>query len=225
MPENAVLCVKCGHDMRTGTRYQPRAAAANLLRLLTTGIGIVILAGLARTYLRRRAEQEAPPVPATAGKPEAAEPADGLPAEEPQAPPAPADASIVEAPPAGVTQEVAASAAPAPVEAAATPASSAQADEAMMRTYEEGLQRWLAQRYPPYVSGDEAVLRRANGRVHRGKVFEIGVDRVSLLTDGAREEIPFALLDHGSRLRCDKAYRLRWVDFQVKRRAGAAGNL
>ncbi|MFH0953804.1 MAG: hypothetical protein V1873_05705 [Verrucomicrobiota bacterium] len=211
MDESAVICVQCGYDSRTRSRYAHRQAPSRLLNGLLTAMGVLIFAGLVRVYLQRRAGPMILEAPARAP----AESPTGTGAEIPEVPP-PAATTTVSAAPGMPTQAVAAAATPT---AATNPVPNAEeVNRAMVEEYRRSLIDWLDQKYPLYASGASAVLRRENGRVHRGVIFEIKPDEVTLLADGGQVAVPYAQLDQASRLRCDRVFRNRWVEYQVKKR-------
>jgi hypothetical protein len=72
--------------------------------------------------------------------------------------------------------------------------------------------------------GASVVVRRMNGQVHRGVLTDLRKDVVVLvMPGGVVVEVPLQALDGPSRLRCDRAFRDRYMDALAKRHMQAAG--
>lgn len=76
----------------------------------------------------------------------------------------------------------------------------------------------LDSRFPPYSSGQQVVLRRSTGLIHRGILKNMGPVFLEIEQDGVLMEIPVEELDRSTRLKCDPAYRKRYVDYRADRR-------
>ena len=73
--------------------------------------------------------------------------------------------------------------------------------------YRAALNHQLVATYPLYAPGDAVVLRRGNGMIHRGTLAGLKPDAVVVVKSGQTNEIPLKVLDRASRLKCDPAFR------------------
>ncbi len=207
MATDAVICIHCGFDARTGSPYIVNPQKPRMLQWVLWGVGLIILAGLAKSVLLK-------------GKPEAVSPSAVTVSQEPVV--AAATATVT----AAATGETAAAVQPvAGVQTAAPPAvaesATKRSPEEMKKIeadYRAALNRQLATTYPVYAPGNAVVLRRINGQVHRGTLAGLKPDAVVVVSGGQTNEIPMKLLDRASRLKCDPAFRAQVVDFHVQKR-------
>src|SRR5665647_521706 len=51
MAPEAVICIRCGYDTRTGLRYLDNPQKSRMLQWVLWGFGLIILAGLTKTFL------------------------------------------------------------------------------------------------------------------------------------------------------------------------------
>lgn len=79
-------------------------------------------------------------------------------------------------------------------------------------------ERELDARFPQYSSRQQVVLRRSTGLIHRGILKKMGPVFLELEQDGVLMEIPVEELDRSTRLKCDPAYRKRYVDYRAARK-------
>ena len=223
LPEGAVLCVQCGHDLRTGRRVDDEAAPK---RNPLTIAGVALLVAVAAGLVAWRLGGSGPAAPAPASGPApvvaAAEPSsEAHPAPAPEVPTA-----VTNAAPAAVPDE----AAPSPtqevvaagVESNALPDEPAvpAVDPVMVENEQRGLVTdQLDQKAPLYEPGDEVELRLSNGLVQRGKLQSRTAEGLVLqVASNLTKTVEFGAMDRASRVRSDPAYRARYLDFHVQQR-------
>ena len=201
MAPEAVICIQCGYDTRTGSQYLDNPQKSRTLQWVLWGVGLIILAGLAKTFVfKSEVKEVSPPVAASA----------------PQAPvPAVSVAATGET---AAVQPVTGVQTAQPSAAAAVTNKSPVDIEKLAAEYRARLTEQLATTYPLYAPGDAVVLRRANGMVHRGTLVELKPAAVVVAGGGQTNEIPMTALDRASRLRCDPSFRVQAVDFHVQKR-------
>jgi len=214
MAEDAVICIHCGFDTRTGLRLETDNPRARLFQMVAKVLLVAVIAGAAWMAYKRLVPSES--APAAAAAPQvvatAAEPAPAAaPASPVAAAPTTAIAGLV------VTQSLVVTQAQAAASGAATNLTP-QDLVLMEQKYRESVVRQMDQFYPPYAVGATVVLRRVTGLVHRGMIQEFRKESVVLLADGAGVEVPLVSLDQTSRLRCDAAFRTQFIAFQVRKR-------
>ena len=199
--DGAVICVKCGFDLRTGKRVSMQIAHNRTLQILLLAMGVIIIVMLAKSvFMDRKGGEPIQVLPAvTSEQASVSMAASNV---------APSMAVVVTSAP--VSGAVSATGTPATAEAEASLANTAE----MQRLYAQQLDR----RSPMFVKGESIALRRANGMMHRG--FFIGVQGTNavLLAGKERIEVPLAVLDQPSRIRSDEAYRKKWVEYVVRKR-------
>lgn len=211
MPADAVICVRCGFDTRTGTTWQTKQSYFAIWRRISPLLGVVILVGIVWTITKRWRESGSigePPVikPQTAAQREVS----------PES--SPTQSLVVSAPVPAQIQDVADTTTVATAQASDTatnvvaeaPAGPSKAD------IEIRLTQTLNARLPLYAHGAQAVLRQKNGLVHRGEIVVLGTNSVTLKTEMGIREIPFAVLDRDSRLRCDPDFRQRLIQARAE---------
>lgn len=197
---DAVICVHCGYDWRSGRRPDmPTPAPASSQRLvivIAAAVAAGVLAGAVAIKIGRR-PAPAPTPPAVAQVPQ--------PAPGPPPPPAPAPAQTGGVP--AAAEPPAEPEGPSPEELAHTEA-----------LYRLELHQELDRRLPMCEKDTEVALRMDNGLVCRGTFVGVKHGVAVIMQDGNSQEIPLQELDRTSRLRIDKDYRDRLVDFRVRRR-------
>lgn len=191
LPEHATRCERCGHDLTPAPPQASRPSAWVIVAiLLATALALLALGLLAFGLLRSRSNVSTPPVQE-----------------------APVD-----------TQETAAdevAALPEP-----TPAEETDAEAVRQRELEEQKNRMRAtlgkqldQNRPPYTIGETVALRREDGMMLRGVVLEIAADRIVVSNAlGQTQTVAIDQLDANTRLRCDPAFRQRFLDYSTEQR-------
>jgi hypothetical protein len=215
MAADAVICVQCGFDTRTGVSWQTKPAGHNLMKPILAIAGAVIIVGWLHLWLKSRRESgpigEPPPVATPSAS--AVSPPPVLEQTEPSATSASSKAEVVvAAPPSNAT----------PPETTANVPETASAPRMSRDELERQLTQTLDARYPLYTRGAQAVLRQNNGRVHRGEIIVLATNSVTLKTELGIQEIEFALLDKESRLRCDAAARKRLIQTRIEQMLSAS---
>lgn len=205
MAQDAVICVRCGFDTRTGVSWQAKQPRKNIVGVVLGVVGVIIVAGWLHLWLKAKRQSgpigEMPAVVAPVSQPQATQ----------AAAPSSAQAPVTESPTTDVAVAEAAPAASVDDEEKSTEVVGQPAREEL----ETQLTQALNARYPMYARGGQAVLRQNNGLVHRGEVIALGTNAVTLKTETGIKEIPFAALDKESRLRCDPEARRRLVALRV----------
>ena len=204
MAAQAVICIQCGYDTRTGSQYLDNPQKSRMLQWVLWGFGLLILAGLAKTFVFTggTGEDRGTVVPPLQQAPVAAVPA--------ETPATTSETAAVQA---------AAGVQPAVPSAAADVTNKSPAEIAELEAeYRARLNEQLATTYPMYAPGDAVVLRRINGMVNRGTLTELKPEAVIVVGGGQTNEIPLKALDRSSRLKCDPALRAQVVNFHVQKR-------
>ncbi|MBP7828302.1 MAG: zinc ribbon domain-containing protein [Kiritimatiellae bacterium] len=209
MPPGAVLCVECGYDVRKGVRLGETPGWPPYVRWLIAGAGVIIVVMLVKTFLRPHAISEiAAPAPAVQAPPPA-----------PTAPvPAPEAAPVAEPAPAPPPVPVPPSETNAPL---AEPEVSAEELTRLEADYRASLQGRLDQQQPLYRPGDVVELRKVNGLVIRGKLKSVDAQNALVLREEGEASVPLAELDRESRVRCDAAFRDKFIEYLVKKNIGS----
>ena len=211
MSDDAVICIHCGFDTRTGLRLETDNPRARMFQMVAKILGVLVVVAGAwfalKWYSSRWAtlpEPMPPPVAAPAAAPE-----------EVVAPAAPTTTMVA----AGlvVTQSVVVTQSQASATGSAT--NMTPEELALMEArYLESVTRQTDQYYPFYSVGSTVVIRRVTGLVHRGTIKEFRKESVLLDSDGSAMEVPLATLDQASRLQCDQQFRAQFIAFQVRKR-------
>jgi phage FluMu protein Com len=233
---DAVLCVNCGFNLKTGRKAGGDGwFAANKNLVLLLGGGLIALA-LGLGYLLWP-ETEAPPPPFVPTA-ESAAAKSAKPAVEPPAPATPAEPAVAtnavaetNAPPPPTKEELAAQKAEAKrlaLEAEAEAkrlALEAQAEaeraafEAKKFEAEQNLRLQLDTQAPLYQTNENVELRRKNGVVDKGTLTSFsgtGTGRVVLVATPVGEiGVPLILMDTPSRLRLDPEYREAYIQHRM----------
>lgn len=213
LPEGSVLCVQCGYDFRSGRRVDEEVAPRSN-PLMIAGVALLVAVAAVLVAWRILSDGESVPPPVAAPAPVVAP---APPAEPAPVPAAPATTTVaaVEAPvvsnPVAVVEAVVETNT-VPVEPPVDPA--VLAGEQRVIVTEQ-----LDQQAPMYQAGDELELRLTNGLVQRG-VFVSRTEQNLLIQVGSNQTkvMEFSLLDRGSRVRGDAAYRSRYIEFHVNQR-------
>lgn len=212
LPEEAVICVQCGYDFRSGRRVDEEAAPrSNPLLIAGVALLVAVAAGLVAWRILGSSPPPppvSPPAPVVAAP---APPAEPTPAPAVASNPAPAEVVATNTPSTNLVDTVAETNAPP-----AVPAVDPAVVEAEQRN---AVEAQLDQMAPLYNAGDELELRLTNGLVQRG-VFASRTETalVVKISSNQTRAVEFTLLDRGSRVRSDPQYRARYVDFHVQQR-------
>ena len=200
MAPEAAICLQCGYDTRTGSQYLDRPQQSRILQWVLWGVGLIILAGLLKTFVFKGGSDEVQGTAVSAEQQAAA-----------AAPAAPGEAAAAQSADGAQTSVTSAVGGPADQPSAE--------EEKLQAEYREKLMKQLAITYPMYAPGDAVVLRRVNGQIHRGALGELTADAVVVVNGGQTNKIPLKVLDRASRLKCDPAFRAEIVNFHVQKRA------
>lgn len=211
MAEDAIICVRCGFDTRTGITWQAKSARNNIVRLVIGVSGVVIVAGWLHLWLKAKRESGS-----IGDMPVSVHSASGSAmtstTERVIAQPAPREIATVEVAVAEVPAHTSIT-----EETQTVPAGPSR--EELEKQFTETLNA----RYPLYERGAYAVLRQNNGLVHRGEVLVLSTNSVTLKTEMGIKEIPFAALDRESRIRCDPEARRRLIALRVDQKLAGSG--
>jgi len=221
MSEDAVICIKCGYDTRTGIAHEERVGVKRSAKPVLAVLGLVILAGIAWTglkYFRDSGGIIGDTVPASDPQTAPVEDAgEGVQETEPMADALAPDAGVEEGEASEADTEPESSQ-PVVAEEGVPGETPRPNMDALMRQYRAGLVTQLDGRLPMCELDQSNVLRRANGLVHRGKITQMGKESVVMLVDDQWVEIPYNKLDQSSRLRCDKRYREAFIEYRVRQK-------
>lgn len=228
LPQDAVLCVQCGYDFRSGTTHKTATGLPHTLGVLAAVVISVAVAAVAILILINvfKNDDAVAPVATSPVDPPPPPPAHvPLPPETVLEPTAIAEPVATPEPPDPVAPVEADVSVETPDEAAdaAEPVddhSDEEMDTVDTQQEEADLRRALRdslnQRVPAHQIGDEVALRRMNGFVHRGELVAIR-DGMALVVDGEiRERVPLNELDRDSRLLVDEAFRERLVESRLQ---------
>jgi hypothetical protein len=204
MAAEAIICIQCGYDTRTGSQYLDNPQKSRMLQWVLWGFGLIILAGLAKTFVFKGGSVEDRDMVVSPAR---------------QAPAVPESAAPTATPGETAAQQPAAGVNTATPPAVVSATNKSPVDiEKLESEYRATLNDQLATTYPMYAPGDAVVLRRVNGMVHRGTLVALKPDAVVVVGGGQTNEIPMKVLDRASRLKCDPAFRVQIVDFHVQKR-------
>lgn len=206
--EEAVFCVQCGYNFKTGRRYAETAARTKLIRNVLASVALLVLCGVAFMVIRSRLDslksgEQSAEQPRTAPMPAAS--ATSTPAMV-AAPAGEPTVATVETEGAGALSNV--------LEQSDIDSTLGK----MAQDFKAALEAQLDKKYPRYAKGEAIALRKSNGMVQRGTLDVVTLTLVVLIQNGRHTEIPLAELDRETRLRCDPVYREKWIDAQVKKR-------
>ncbi len=221
LPNGAVLCVQCGYDTRIGVKRVITQGGHRPLQMALWVAGLVIVGGLVYTLWLKPSRTSAPVVQPAPASPVAEAPA---PVSEPPAESAlsaPAEPSV---PVAGVVTDAVTSAVATTTSVVVAEESdeSAAQREADLR---QKVEIYLDRTQPRFAVGEAVALRRANGIMHRGVYEGVSSTNAVLGMGTNRVDVPFMVLDQPSRLRCDEAFRSKWIEYQVQRQTRESGKL
>ncbi len=198
MAAEAIICVQCGYDTRTGRPLSPQGAGMKLLKPIFTLLGVIIVGGIAWSYMRMRSGSGimGDPVPAPIA------PATPVAEAPPVQPPAPATTMELEA-----AQEA---------EQELAVQETAPERGPSLEEIQKKMTAALDARYPMFTPGSAVVLRRTNGLVHRGTLVAYGQDFVALKTEEGQIQVPFDAMDSQTRMLCDAEFRGKYVEHRSK---------
>lgn len=204
---DAVLCIRCGHDFKTGKKIaKPSWTAQHKGAVLASAAGLV---GLVAALAFALWPKSLPPPIAPITPPLAVQPA--APTPPPVAAPVP-----VPLPPAAVVQPAAPPPPPAPAQPVVKQAETDRAAfEAKKHRAELALRQKLDAGKPMYKIGSAVELRRKNGVIDKGTlqgISGIGTNRAALVVNPTRKTaVPLVSLDPDSRIRLDPEYREAFI--------------
>lgn len=196
LPEDAVVCVGCGLNLKTGAHIETRTAKRKGMPLLKRGLGLLVVAAAAGALFTQRDRLKD-----LLGKPDPGAPAETV--AEAAEPPA---ASPAEKPPEASpdAQE------PPNDEGAFTIADLLNAAEGYKESVSVALQRMR-----PLAQTNAMVdLRLINGRVQKGVLQTVTSSNLGIRVGAQTETVPLAKIDPNDRLLCDPRFRDQWVHFQ-----------
>ena len=203
--EEAVFCVQCGYNFKTGKRYGEVSAQVRMVRKLVAIAGLVILGAVALFIIQSRwSSRDA------GGKPEVMD-----------APMPAVTATSVTAVVAIPEETVSTSPEMEGPEALSNVLEQTDIDSALAKMEQEfknTLKAQLGKKYPMYTKGETVALRKSNGMVHRGTLEVVTRELAVIIQDGRHTEISLSELDRETRLRCDTSFREKWINAQVKKR-------
>lgn len=212
MGADAVICIQCGYDQRSGLQFSGKPETKGRKSWLMALTGLVILGGLAWTLFKPEKDTVLSAPPDTSR--------DSIGSSVAPAPPTPEP--VIEAADENVSTTVDTNAPAAPVEA------DAGRSEEEVRRAEDELRAWLTQQlvqtHPVFTNGEFVAIRRTSGMVQRGVYLGINSNTVVLMADGHPTRIPLAVLDHPSRLRSDVAAREKFIEYQMKKRTAGSNS-
>jgi ribosomal protein L40E len=204
VPPYAVVCRHCGYDWRTG-EFSGKARLKRMgTWLIVAGIviGLAVVAWVARPLFL---PQEVPTLVDTAPPAPQAETGDM----------APEDETVSTTAPDRMNDETTEGS------ASDTEMLDATEEEMPMDTVRTRVRDRVGlrvdRRYPRFERDEQVALRLRNGLVHRGTYLGVKNNTVVLIQEEGSKEVPLDDLDRTTRLRCDTAFRERFIDFQTER--------
>lgn len=219
----AVLCIQCGYDLRSGKKVNEEAAPkrnplaiAGLIALILAALGFLafrIMGGSSTATPPSPSQEPAPAVIATAPtvpvapvKPEASAPTETNSVMSSTTEPGPEQAATAEAPKESVVNI-------------------AEIEQQTRATLEDKLNQTM----PVFGIGEAVELRLTNGLVQRGKLSERTEDHLVVQTaSNAFKTMDYTLLDRQTRVRADSQFREKYIEFhtrqQVQKRLAATNN-
>ena len=214
---DAVICLQCGFDFRTGKSLNNPESKNRPSPLIVVGTLLAVAAAIVVIVLRQpssappAATTTPPPPPGLPAAPTNSTTASSMPAPEVTSAPAP-DATAAITPP---SEAPAADVDAAPIEPS-PPAIDWAAVESEQR------QRAVAElnrRAPLFDKGEPVELRLTNGIVHRGvfKGLQPGGVELEIASNEIRQ-VPALALDRATRLRVDPEFRERYIEYHVRQR-------
>jgi hypothetical protein len=220
MAAEAVICVRCGYDTRTGLRHLDNPQKSRMLQWILWGFGLVILAGLVKTFLFQGRTSDSkrallPPIKQTlVATALATTPVTNKTAVTNEAMATNKTIATNKTPAIHPVAGVQTALPPVVASVGKSPMDIAK----IGADYRVALKEQLEATYPMYAPGDAVVLRRGNGLIHRGTLAGLKSNAVIVVGNGQTNEIPLKVLDRASRLKCDFAFRAEVVEFHVQKR-------
>lgn len=196
LPEDAVVCIYCGFNLKTGAHVAIRTSRINFKSLLKGLLGLLVVAAVGGgLFTQRDRLKELLGKTTRASSREAAprtseSPASPLPGKVP-----------------GATVETGA---PAEDDALFNIADLLNAAEG----YKESVAVALQGMRPLIQTNGTVNLRLVNGRVKKGVLLAVTSSNILVRTDTQTETIPLVKIDPNDRLLCDPRFRDRWVHFR-----------
>ena len=195
--KDAVVCVQCGYDFRTGGTHKTDGSPSSLKKLLILLVGVIIVVGIAKSFMDGEKGDTA--------MPDVAAP----PPEQPA--PAVEEAPVPEEPAEPDTQ-VSESAVEETVEEEAE-----QIDwVALEQRLRERMRSTMDAKQPLFRPGEDIKMRRGSGIIQSGKLMRTTHSEAVILQEGQEVTVPLAELDRATRIRADRDYRERYAQYQVQ---------
>ena len=196
LPEDAVVCVGCGFNLKTGAHIETRTAKTKDMPFLKRGLGLLAITAAAIALFAQRDRLKD-----LLGKP---------------APGAPEEVVAMTA------EKPAASSAEKPLvtssEALAPPDDDGSFTIADLLNAAEGYKESVSvalQRMRPLAQTNATVdLRLINGRVKKGVLRTVTSSNLWISVGAQTETVPLAKIDPNDRLLCDPRFRDQWVHFR-----------
>ncbi len=214
LPE-AVICVQCGYDLRSGRRVDEEAAPKRN-PLMLVGVALLVTLSVGAVAYRIVASHSTPPPPVVLPTPA---PAVKTPEAVPLKVEAVAETNAVSSLAVSNETAVAMATTTAAVLTNELPAETAP-DPAALETQERPLvEAQLDKAAPMYEVGEEVELRLTNGLVQRGILAERNeVQMVVRISSNQTRNMEFTLLDRGTRVRSDLQFRDKYIEYHTKQR-------
>jgi len=216
MASDAVICLQCGYDTRTGLAHGTTSGTAIRAKSILSLLLLILLLGVGWFAWRHfrggpKSIGDLPPVADTQVAPTASEPPAEQKAKTESAPLDKAVALLSEPNDAVETVEEEDISVQEDTGGKTDMASVLADDRARLKSQ-------LDKKYPMYKIGTEVELRRSNGLINRGILTQIGRTSVMLQVGEQWTEVPFNVLDRSTRLRCDKKFRDKFVEYKLLQR-------
>ena len=213
MGQDAVICIQCGYDQRSGLQFSGKPLVPGGRSRVMLIVGIVILAGLVWS-LMRPTEEPVEIVELSSDQPsDTVAQADGRDA-------SPVASSAPQAPESAVVDGSSSTVQTATAEASPTSEAATEERQAMEERIRAQLAGQIKMSYPVYTNGEHVALRRVNGMIHRGTYLGVNSNAVVILVGRDPMRVPLAVLDTSTRLRSDSDSRAKFIDYHVKKRLG-----
>jgi len=220
MAADAVICLQCGYDTRTGLAHGTSTGMAVKAKSILFILLLILLLSVAWLAWRHFYGGSGPigELPSISN-PSVASAVSESPSEQESGPLDEATALLNE--PTGETDAEKAEAMEIPAveeESAAGGAEEKSDITSVLARDRVWLKAQLDKKYPLYKIGTEVELRRSNGLINRGLLTQVGRTSVMLQVGEQWTEVPFNVLDRTTRLHCDKKFRDKFVEYKLRQR-------
>ncbi len=228
MAADAVICLQCGYDKRSGKAPGDDVGRKKPSPLVLAGLVLVIVAALAAVFLRSSDSTSAPPAQPSAPAPTPA------PVSAPTSAPTAQEAIVPESPQPESGETAPSAASPTSDESGMEPPAEPAAPpidwDAVAASHLQRLAEELDRRAPMFETGNAVELRLTNGLINRG-VFQRLSDGGVVVQIATNESRTLAVesLDRNTRLRVEAEYRRKYLEYLVAQRVAleksAAGTI